>query len=69
VEGDGREKKRFARFLHALGLGFPLSLSLSQIRKFSKQGMAGVMLGAMLVIDHALVLDTKEKRFCFKKEE
>jgi hypothetical protein len=31
--------------------------------------MAGVVLGAMLVIDHALVLDTREKRFCFKKEE
>jgi hypothetical protein len=31
--------------------------------------MAGVMPGAMLVIDHALVLDTREKRFCFKKEE
>jgi hypothetical protein len=31
--------------------------------------MAGVMLGVMLVIDHALVLDTREKIFCFKKEE
>jgi hypothetical protein len=31
--------------------------------------MAGVMLGVMLVIYHALVLDIREKRFCFKKEE
>jgi hypothetical protein len=30
VEGDGREKKRFARSCHALGLGFPLSLSNSK---------------------------------------
>jgi hypothetical protein len=31
--------------------------------------MAGVMLGVMLVIYHALVLGTREERFCFKKEE
>jgi hypothetical protein len=37
--------------------------------KFFEQGMAGVVLGAMLVIDYALVLDIRETRFCFKKEE
>jgi hypothetical protein len=70
VSAGGRweREEKICKILSCTGARVP-SLSLSQIRKFSKQGMAGVMLGVMLVIYHALVLDTREKNFVLRRKK